>query len=169
MSTLIAYFSHTGENVANNEVVVLEKGNTEVVAEKIHSIVGGDLYKIEEADPYPFKYRECNSRAKREDENSERPEIKDKVGLDMDKYDIIYLGFPIWYRSFPRIIATFLEKYDLTNKTIIPFCTNDEEYFGISLLELESVAKGATVKEGLVVRGVNVLNSDDAIKNFLNK
>ena len=169
MSTLIAYFSHTGENVANNEVVVLEKGNTEVVAEKIHSIIGGDLYKIEEADPYPFEYRECNNRAKREDENSERPAIKDKVGLDMNKYDIIYLGFPIWYRSFPRIIATFLEKYDLTNKTIIPFCTNDEEYFGISLLELESVAKGATVKEGLVVRGVNVLNSDETIKNFLNK
>ena len=169
MSTLIAYFSHVGENIANNEVVVLEKGNTEKIAEKIHSLIGGDLYKIEPAEPYSFKYRECNNRAKREDENNERPALLDAVGLDISKYDVIYLGFPIWYRTFPRIIATFLNKYDFTGKTIIPFCTNDEEYFGFSLLELQSVAKGANVKDGLVVRGVKVDEADEQVKEFVNK
>ena len=70
MKTLIAYFSHIGETLADSSIVVIEKGNTEKVAEKIHSLVDSDLYKIQEADPYPFKYMDCNSRARREDENN---------------------------------------------------------------------------------------------------
>ena len=59
MKTLIAYFSHVGENLENNEIVELKKGNTEVVAEKIAQLTGGDLYQIEEDDPYPYKYDDC--------------------------------------------------------------------------------------------------------------
>lgn len=170
MKTLIAYFSHVGENMANGRIAILEKGNTEKVAEKIHAlIVDSDLYKIEAKEAYPFAYRDCNARAKREDENDDRPELLDTIGLDMNNYDVIYLGFPVWYRTFPRIIATFLSKYDFSGKTIIPFCTNDEEYFGISLLELESRAKNATVKEGLVIRGVLVDEADKQIEEFVNK
>ena len=166
MSTLIAYFSHIGENIANGNIVVLEKGNTEKVAEKIHEYIGGDLYKICEAQPYPFTYMECNNRARREDENNEHPALLDTIGLDMNKYDVIYLGFPIWYRSYPRIVSSFLDKYDFSGKTIIPFCTNDEEYFGISILELQSHVKDAIIKEGLVIRGVNVDSSSEIIKDF---
>lgn len=164
---LIAYFSHVGENVANYETVVLTKGNTEVVAEKIQALTGGDLYRIEEAVPYPTTYRECNNRARDEDYDNARPEIKDKLGVNMTKYDTIYLGFPIWYRTFPRIIATFVEKYNLEGKAIIPFCTNDEEFFGLSLLELQAIIKGAELKPGLVVRGVNVNSADKEIENFV--
>lgn len=170
MKTLIAYFSHVGENIADGRIVVLEKGNTEKVAEKIHHLIDdSDLYKIEPAQAYPFTYMECNNRAKREDENNEHPALLDTIGLDMSKYDTIYLGFPIWYRSFPRVVASFLEKYDFSNKKIIPFCTNDEEYFGISLLELQSFVKNAEIKEGLVIRGVNVDTSDKLIEEFVNK
>ena len=167
MKTLIAYFSHVGETLADSNIVIIEKGNTEKVAEKIHSLVESNLYKIQEADPYPFNYRDCNSRAKREDENNDHPELLDKVGLDMSQYDTIYLGFPIWYRTYPRIVASFLDQYDFSGKTIIPFCTNDEEYFGVSLLELQSHVGNATIKEGLVVRGVEVDNSDEKIKRFV--
>ena len=169
MKTLIAYFSHVGETLVDNEVVVIEKGNTEKVAEKIHSLIESDLYKIVEAEPYPFAYRDCNNRARREDENNEHPAMLDTIGLDMTQYDVIYLGFPIWYRSYPRIIASFLDKYDFSNKIIIPFCTNDEEYFGISLLELQSICKNSTIKEGLVIRGVNVDSSDKIIEDFVSK
>lgn len=169
MKTLIAYFSHVGENIADGKIVVLEKGNTEKVAEKIHALVDSDLYKIEAEQPYPYSYMECNNRAKREDENNEHPKLLDTIGLDMSKYDTIYLGFPIWYRSYPRIVASFLDNYDFSKKTIIPFCTNDEEYFGISLLELQSHCKDSYIKEGLVIRGVNVDTSDDLIKDFVNK
>lgn len=87
----------------------------------------------------------------------------------MNQYDTIYLGFPIWYRTYPRVVASFLDKYDFSGKTIVPFCTNDEEYFGISLLELQSHVKKATIKEGLVIRGVEVDNAEEKIKNFVNK
>lgn len=169
MKTLIAYFSHVGETLANNSIVIIEKGNTEKVAEKIHSLVESDLYKIQEADPYPFKYMDCNSRARREDENNDHPELLDKIGVDMSQYDTIYLGFPIWYRTYPRPVASFLDKYDFAGKTIIPFCTNDEEYFGISLLELSSHVKDANIKEGLVIRGVEVDSSDKLIEDFVKK
>ena len=160
MKTLIAYFSHIGENLQNNEIVELTKGNTEVVAEKIAQLTGGDLYRIEEEDPYPFKYDDCLRRSRREDENNEHPAMKAGMKLNMADYDVIYIGFPIWYRTYPRIVASFLDAYDFTGKTIKPFCTNDEGTFGISLLEMQGALKGATLTDGLAIRGVNVLSSD---------
>lgn len=167
MKTLIAYFSHVGENLQNNEIVVLQKGNTEVVAEKIAALTGGDLYRIEEEEPYPFKYDDCLRRSRREDENNEHPPLKAGMKLNMDEYDTIYIGFPIWYRTYPRIVASFLDTYDFSDKTIRPFCTNDEGTFGISLLEMQSVLKGVTFTDGLAIRGVNVHNSDELIKEYV--
>ena len=167
MKTLIAYFSHIGENLQNNEIVELTKGNTEVVAEKIAELTGGDLYRIEEEDPYPFKYDDCLRRSRREDENNEHPAMKAGMKLNMADYDVIYIGFPIWYRTYPRIVASFLDDYDFTGKTIKPFCTNDEGTFGISLLEMQGALKGATLTDGLAIRGVDVLSSDDKIKGFV--
>lgn len=167
MKTLIAYFSHVGENLQNNEIVVLEKGNTEVVAEKIAALTGGDLYKIEEDEPYPYSYDDCLRRSRREDENNEHPALKAGMKLNMDEYDTIYLGFPIWYRTYPRVVASFLDAYDLSDKTVRPFCTNDEGTFGISLLEMQGALKGATITDGLAIRGVSVHDSDDRIKAFV--
>ena len=76
MKTLVAYFSHIGENLQNNEIVVLTKGNTEVVAEKIAQLTKADLYKIEEDEPYPEKYDDCLRRARREDEDNIHPAMK---------------------------------------------------------------------------------------------
>ena len=167
MKTLIAYFSHVGENLQDNEVVVLSKGNTEVIAEKIAELTGGDLYKIEEEDPYPFRYDDCVRRARREDENNEHPAMKGGPRLDINQYDEIYIGFPIWYRTYPRVVASFLDAYDFSGKTIKPFCTNDEGTFGISLLELQGVLKNATITDGLAIRGVNVHEADDKVRAFV--
>ena len=167
MTTLIAYFSHIGENLQDNEIVVLEKGNTEVVAEKIAELTGGDLYKIEEEDPYPFSYDDCLRRARREDENNEHPALKGGPRLNMDDYDTVYIGFPIWYRTYPRVVASFLDAYDFSGKTLRPFCTNDEGTFGISLLEMQGVLKGASFSDGLAIRGVKVYESDERIKAYI--
>ena len=166
MKTLVAYFSHVGENLQDNEIVVLEKGNTEVVAEKLAQLTCGDLYKIEEEEPYPYKYDDCLRRSRREDENNEHPAMKAGMKLNMDEYDTIYLGFPIWYRTYPRIVASFLDAYDFTGKTVKPFCTNDEGTFGISLLEMQGVLKGAKLTDGLAIRGVNVYDADERIRKF---
>ena len=167
MKTLIAYFSHIGENLQDNEIVVLEKGNTEVVAEKIAELTGGDLYKIEEEDPYPFSYDDCLRRARREDENNEHPALKGGPRLNMDDYDTVYIGFPIWYRTYPRVVASFLDAYDFSGKTLRPFCTNDEGTFGISLLEMQGVLKGTSFSDGLAIRGVKVYESDERIKAYV--
>ena len=167
MKTLIAYFSHIGENLQNNEIVTLTKGNTETVAEKIAQLTGGNLYKIEEEEAYPEKYMDCVARARREDENNEHPALKGGVRLNMDDYDTVYIGFPIWYRTYPRVVATFLDTYDFAGKNVKPFCTNDEGTFGISLLEMQGVLKGATICDGLAIRGVDVNNADDRIKAFV--
>lgn len=167
MKTLIAYFSHVGENLQNNEIVELTKGNTEIVAEKIAQLTGGDLYRIEEEEPYPFKYDDCLRRSRREDENNEHPALKAGMKLNMDEYDTIYIGFPIWYRTYPRVVASFLDQYDFAGKKVRPFCTNDEGTFGISLLEMQSVLKGATFTDGLAIRGVDVNNADERIKGYV--
>ena len=167
MKTLVAYFSRIGENLQNNEIVVLKKGNTEVVAEKIAQLTGGDLFKIEEEEPYPYSYDDCLRRARREDENNEHPAMKGGPRLNMDEYDTVYIGFPIWYRTYPRVGATFLESYDFSGKIVYPFCTNDEGTFGISLLEMQGVLKGAEITDGLAIRGVNVNDSDERIRSFV--
>ena len=87
--------------------------------------------------------------------------------LNMDEYDTVYIGFPIWYRTYPRVVASFLDNYDLAGKKIRPFCTNDEGTFGISLLEMQSVVKGAESTDGLAIRGVDVNNSDERIKVYV--
>ncbi len=166
MKTLVAYFSHVGENLQNNEITVLEKGNTEVVAEKLAELLKADLYKIEEDDPYPFRYDDCLKRARREDENNEHPALKGGVRLNMDEYDQIYIGFPIWYRTYPRVVASFLDAYDFSGKFVYPFCTNDEGTFGISLLEMQGALKGAEISDGLAIRGVDVYQSDARIRAF---
>jgi len=84
----------------------------------------------------------------------------------MSQYDTIYLGFPIWYRTYPRVIASFIDKYDWTGKTIKPFCTNDEGTFGITLLELAGQAKGATILDGLAIRGIEVDSSFDKVEAY---
>ncbi|MBQ6333903.1 MAG: flavodoxin [Erysipelotrichaceae bacterium] len=166
MKTLIAYFSHVGENLQDNEIVVLEKGNTEVVAEKLAELTDGDLFKIEEEEPYPFKYDDCLRRARREDENNEHPAMKGGPRLNMDDYDTVYIGFPIWYRTYPRVVASFLDQYDFAGKKIKPFCTNDEGTFGISLLEMQGALRGASIADGLAIRGVDVHKAEERIKAY---
>ena len=165
MKTLVAYFSHIGENLQNNEIVVLSKGNTEVVAEKIAELTKADLYKIEEEDAYPERYDDCLKRARKEDEDNIHPAMKAGMKLNMDEYDTIYIGFPIWYRAYPRVVATFLDTYDFSNKVIKPFCTNDEGTFGISLLEMKGAVKGAEIRDGLAIRGADVYDADEKIRS----
>ena len=87
----------------------------------------------------------------------------------LDEYDVIYVGFPIWFRSYPRIVGEFLKQYDFSNKKVKLFCTNDEGSFGTAELELRSILKGAFIKSGLAIRGVDIYNSDDKLSRWVNK
>ncbi len=111
--TLVIYFSRTG--------------NTEKIAEYLIDITNADSYVIEAAVPYSdadIKYQDDNCRANKEqNDKTVRPEIANPIA-SIDSYDTIFLGYPIWWGQEPRIIDTFLESYDFSDKTVIPFCTS---------------------------------------------
>lgn len=168
MKSLVVYFSRTGENSIHGEIEHIEKGFTEIVAEKIAKYESADLYKLIPEVPYPTNYEECNKRAREESQRNSQVPFKTLLE-NLDAYDVIYIGFPNWYRSYPRIVATFLNTYNFAGKTIRPFCTNEEGAFGIGELELRSSVKGAMVKSGFACRGHDAENCDEALKKWLGK
>ncbi len=134
---LVAYFSASG----------ITKG----VAEKLANVVEGDLYEIIPEKPYTkadLNWMDKNSRSSIEmKDKSFRPAITGTVE-NMKEYDIIYVGFPIWWYVAPTIINTFLESYDLSGKTIIPFATSGGSGMGNTVEELKPSAIGARVLNG---------------------
>jgi len=168
MAVLVVYFSRAGENIVNDNREIISKGFTETFAEKIQKLTGGALIGLQPVEEYPFGYDDCNKRARKEYEENILPAVKN-LPASIDNYDTIYLGFPLWYRSYPRIIATFIRAFSFVGKTVKPFCTNEEGSFGIMELELRSSLKGAIVKDGLAIRGYDVDKSDELIKEWVNK
>ena len=168
MATLVVFFSHTGENIVGGEREIIEKGFTKTVAEKIHKLTGGALVELKAAEEYPFGYEECNKRARKEYEENILPAISN-LPASIDAYDTIYLGFPLWYRSYPRIIASFLKNYSFVGKVVKPFCTNEEGSFGFMELELRGAVKGAILKEGLAIRGYDAEKSDEVVAKWVAK
>lgn len=166
MKALIVYFSRAGENIVGDKREIIEKGFTEIVAEKIQKITGGALIKLEPEEEYPFGYDDCNKRARKEYEENILPVVKN-LPASIDAYDTIFLGFPLWYRSYPRIISSFIRAYSFIGKTVKPFCTNEEGTFGIMQLELQSAIKGAIVKDGLAIHSYDVNSSDDLIEKWV--
>ena len=168
MKSLVVYFSRTGENSVGGKIEIINKGYTEIVAEKIAMYTGSEIYKLDPVDPYPTDYAECVQRARKEDMVNAKVEFKNPKE-NLDDYDVIYLGFPNWYRSYPRVVATFLSKYSFVGKTIRPFCTNEEGAFGIGELELRSAVKGAIIKSGYACRGYDASKCDETLLAWINK
>ncbi len=137
----------------NNKSLVLyfsATNNTEQVAKYISEITSSDILEIIPKDGYTnedLDYNNNNSRANREqnDENA-RPEISNK--LDLENYDIIYLGYPIWWEEEPRIILTLLDNYNLENKTIIPFCTSGGSGIELSVSNIRNYNDKLNVLDG---------------------
>ncbi len=134
---LVAYFSATN--------------NTEGVAQKLVDGLGADLYEIIPEQPYTdedLDYGNSGSRSSVEmDDPSARPAISGSVE-NMDQYDVIIIGYPIWWGEAPRIMSTFVESYDFSGKTLAAFCTSASSGFGNSDSALRSAANGATWLEG---------------------
>lgn len=91
--SLIVYFSHNKENYFLGNIVDLKKGNVQVIAETLSTMIDADIYQIKEVDAYPFDYHECTKRASEELKNNTRPQILDPLE-SIDEYDTIYLGYP---------------------------------------------------------------------------
>ncbi len=158
---LVAYFSRAGENY---QVGVIEKGNTHIMADMVAEITGADEFEIKTVKPYPESYQECTEVVKKELEENARPELSSKVE-DLSKYEVIFLGYPIYWSDFPPPVYTFLESYDFNGKTIIPFCTSAGEYMTGKEVNIPQIAKGSTIRDGLGVSGKDCQNDPEKIRN----
>ena len=125
-------------------------GNTRGIAQQIHQKVGGDLFEIECVTPYSSNYNTCLEEAQRDQRQQARPPLKTHIA-DMAQYDVIFLGYPNWWASIPMPIATFLEEYDLTGKTIIPFCSHGGGRFGQSLSAIAKLAPNSKIGDALSI------------------
>lgn len=152
-NSLVVYFSYSG--------------NTEKIANWVAAESASDLFEIIPTAPYPTDYDECVDLASEEKEANARPEIEGKVE-NMDTYDTIYLGYPCWWGTTPMIVLTFLESYDLQDKTIIPFTTHGGSGFGTSITDIRVASNGATVVEnGLEIRDSNIDDSESAVTEWV--
>ena len=151
---LVAYFSATG--------------TTKGVAEHIANGLNADIYEIVPEDPYTeadLNYNDNNSRTTIEmNDPNARPEISGSVE-NMEQYDIIFVGYPIWWGEAPRIVSTFMESYDFSGKTIVPFCTSGGSGIGSSASNLERLTSGATWLDG---RRLNGSDSQDTVMEWVN-
>lgn len=162
---LIAYYSRKGQNYVNGSIKNLVKGNTEIVAEYIKKAVGGELFEIDTVKNYPIDYTECTEVAKVEIQQKARPELKNYLE-NIDDYDKIFLGYPIWWSIPPMAVSTFLEKYDFSGKKIMPFATHEGSGLGGSISYLKKICPKAEIMSGLAIYGSKVKNSEAEIANW---
>ena len=162
---LVAYFSHKGENYSKGKIVNLKKGNTEIAAEMISSIIDADIFEIIADKKYPIKYDDCIEIAKKE--LRENSKIKLKRDIDIKEYDTIFVGYPNWWGTMPMPVWTFLEEKDFTNKKVLPFCTHEGSGLGKSESDIKKLIGGAEVLKGLAINGSEVNNSEKQVKKWL--
>lgn len=151
---LIAYFSvpedvNTTDAVAGASVVVkdgVRMGNTEYVSKLIQETVGGDLFRIETVENYPLDHDDLVDLAADEQNDNKRPALSSKID-NLDQYDTIILGYPNWWADLPMPVYTFLEEYDLSGKTIIPFVTHGGSGFSSTIRTISKLQSGAQVSD----------------------
>lgn len=132
---------------------------------------GGDLYRVTAKDPYLDDYNQTADRAKQEQDNDERPEIMiDLTEEQMVQYDTVFFGFLVWWYDLPMSMWTFLESYDFSGKTIIPFFSHEGSSNGAGALPtIEKLAEGATVRSDdvLSIRGGSVADSEEDVREWV--
>lgn len=155
---LVVYFSATG--------------NTKAVAETIAKLQETDIYEIVPEQPYKeedLNYNDRSTRATAEQNDPDaRPAISGSIE-DMDRYDVIYVGYPIWWGDMPRILYTFYDTYDLTGKKIAPFCTSGGSGLSGTPGTIAGLEEGAEVLEGLHISDSSVDRAEETVSEWLNR
>ena len=136
--------------------------------EKLQDLTGGNLFKIDPVNKYSEDYHICTEEAQKELHANARPEPA-AYPENIDGYDTIVPGFPNWWGTMPMPVWTFLERYDLSRKTILPLCTNEGSEMGKSEADIKRLCPGADVKHGLAIRGSAVGRADHEIEGWILK
>jgi flavodoxin len=140
----------TGKEVL---IVYLSRtNNTKAIAEMIHEQVGGKLVPLELQEPYPKDYQEIVDQVDHENEIGYLPPLKTKID-NIDQYDVVFLGFPTWDMQMPPPMKSFLNQYDLSGKTVVPFNTNAGFGVGSGFKQVKELCPDATILEGFSIKG----------------
>ncbi len=151
---LVVYFSHTG--------------NTRKIANQIHEKVGGDIFEIVTVDPYPQNHDACLAQAGKEQASNYRPELITQIE-NIHLYNVVFIGYPIWLELMPMAMYAFLDKYKMSNKTILPFCTSRASGFGETLKDIKTLCPGATVTKGLSIYRKDIDNAQNEVHSWLRR
>jgi flavodoxin len=138
------------------------------MAKQIQQQTGGDLFEIVTVKPYSKDYDECVAEAKKEQQVNARPPLAAEA-KDMADYNVVFVGYPNWWGTMPQALFTFLEKYDLSGKTVVPFCTHGSGRWGRSLDDLKKLCPESKILEGLTISGSMVRRSKDDVAKWLQK
>lgn len=175
---LIAYFSRWGNSpfpddvdVSSSASVVLDQnqilhGTTAYIATQIQNATGGTLHLIQTETPYPADYDETVEQNRREQEDGFIPALHSSVE-HMERIDTIFIGFPVWATTLPQAVEAFLRQYDLSGKTIVPFCTHAGYGSGGSFDRIRAICPASTVLDGLAIEAESVLDSAPLVAGWL--
>lgn len=162
-NVLIVYFSHAGENYSVGNIKV---GNTKLVAEEVQKLTGGDLFEIVAEKNYDMPYLQLTEVAQEEARNGELPAFKGEV-KNIENYDTIFIGGPIWWGTYPQVMFTFFKRYDLNGKTLIPFTTHEGSGLGNVVEDLRQQYPQASVAHPFSIAGHNVRSGMDKVDKWL--
>ena len=174
---LVVYFSRYGntdygsdvDTTTSASVVVSNgqrQGTTELIARMIADETGGDLHLIETEESYPSDFDNVVDQNHQESAEGARPVLTSHV--NMDDYDVIFVGYPVWASTTPTPVLSFLENYDLSDKTVIPFCTHNGYGAGSSYSAVTRASAGAAVESGLAIDASDAASSQSTVKSWLN-
>ena len=146
---------------------VVAPGNTAQMAQWIQEYVGGELFPIVVSETYPDNYDECMERAADEKAENARPELANHLD-NIGDYDVIFLGFPNWWSSAPMAIFSFIEEYDLSGKTVVPFCAHGTGGIAASVRDITAaLPDSVTVLDALGVYRADIGNAESAVQEWL--
>ena len=148
--------------VINGEVL----GNTQYMAYVIQEQTGADIFRIEAETPYPLDHDILVDQAAEEQAQQARPTIAAQVE-NMADYDVVYLGYPNWWGDMPMILYTFLEEYDLSGKTVIPFNTHGGSGFSRTIDTIRELEPEATVLDGLSISRNHIQDAEQEIVDWV--
>ena len=168
MKTLIAYFSHAGENYFDGGLKNLKVGNAKIIAEKTAKLTGGVLFEIETIKTYPNGYKACCNEAMKEKKSNELPELKNYLP-SIDEFNKIILVYPCWWGTMPQAVVGFLKHYNLNGKQILPICTHEGSGMGSSEADLKKLCPSSKIARGLAIQGTNAQNCDNELENYFKK
>ena len=143
-------------------------GNTKLIADYVHEKTGGDIVNIEAENLYPAGYEEHVDLASDELDSNARPAIKTHID-NFDKYDTVYLLYPIWWGTMPMPVYTFMEAHDFSGKTVVPIATHKGSSMGSTQKDIEKALPNAKVIKGFSVEGDNAVNARDEVNKKLDE